>query len=149
MEHDGILGVRQPLIDLEPLSEPPAQEQQQQGTLQPPGVQHQAHEHGSLAGSPRRSAGGTGGQWPPGEGAAAVPPAPAPAFDPLGAVPHAVPSGGEQRHQAEQQQGATAGLAGDTEQLISFDGANGSLPAAPAPDVAAAAARSQLEDLLL
>ncbi|KAL4449511.1 hypothetical protein ABPG77_007155 [Micractinium sp. CCAP 211/92] len=148
VEHDGILGVRQPLIDLEPLSEPPAQEQQQ-GTWQPPGVQHQAQEHGSLAGSPRSSAGGTGGQWPPGEGAAAAPPAPAPAFDPLGAVPHAVPSGGEQWHQAEQQQGATAGPAGGAEQLISFDGANGSLPAAPAPDAAAAAARSQLEDLLL
>lgn len=147
VEHDGVLGVRQSLIDLEPLSEscgPEEQQQQQHAALQPPGMRHQAYEPSYLAGGD----GSTVGQTLQ-DGARAAPPAPPAAYDPLGAVLHPLPPEGEQRHEAEQLRSSAVGTGGGGDQLISFDGANGSLLAAPAPADSSAAVRSQLDDLLL
>ncbi|KAL4443884.1 hypothetical protein ABPG75_011621 [Micractinium tetrahymenae] len=150
VEHDGVLGVRQSLIDLEPLSELSALEQQQHTTVQPPSMHHhQASGHSRLAGSAHSSGSSDGDQRLLQEGAVAASPAPPAAFDPLGAVLHPLPPEGEQQHQEEQ----LMGTAGGGDELISFDGANGTpaggLVAAGAPATSPDAARTQLEDLLL
>lgn len=148
-----MLGVRQPLIDLEPLSEPSALEHRQRAGLQPPGAHPQPHERSSLAGSTPDSGDDTGRQWAHLAGGEAAPPPAPPAFDPLGAVAHTSPSEGKQRHEAKQYVVTAARPAGGGTQLISLDGENGSpttgVLGAPVAAASSAAVRTQLEDLLL
>ncbi|PSC67116.1 putative phosphoinositide phosphatase SAC9 isoform X1, partial [Micractinium conductrix] len=117
--HDGVLGVRQSLLDLEPFPDdelPPAERHLH---AQPPLAQ-QEQQHGVDS---------WGGDLEAELAAAAAPPA---AFDPLGAVPHpeaSPPSSQQQEEQQQQHPEQHTALRGD--QLFSLDASGAAQPAAP------------------
>ena len=154
--HDGVLGVRQSLLDLEPL--PPGYVPDDPSTSSSAsggggGGASSSHQRSSSGGAgaaasagllhdssePAAAASHLGGKAsaPPPEELA---PAPPPAFDPLGAVPSPPPSAAGAFEQQQQQQGSAG-------ELIDFgnDGSTTPPPAAPAESTV----RSQLDDLLL
>lgn len=157
VQHDGRLGVRQSLMDLEPLPDGEAYEQQPGGS--PGGGNHQRSSSGGSGslglggGSSSRLAQISGEpstiSQPLDRGALAcssgsgeeqaAEPAPPAHFDPLGAVPHPA-SGGQ-----EQQQGQ-AWAGGD---LLCLGEEDGGAAASKPASSGSAAVRSQLEDLLL
>ncbi|EFN60062.1 hypothetical protein CHLNCDRAFT_133330 [Chlorella variabilis] len=146
VEHDGVLGVRQSLLDLEPLSDLlPEQQQQQQAML--PGGEPAARGSGSSSLVPGGGSGGSGSggePWAPPLTTAGAPSAapPAAAFDPLGAVGQPGAPAQPARQQQQQQM----------DELISLDDDRPATAAAQAPlgsAPASGAVRSQLEDLLL
>ncbi len=162
VQHDGRLGVRQSLMDLEPLPDGELGYEQQLGGS-PCGGSHQRSSSGGSGslggdGSSRlaHSSGEQSGASLPldrsalacssgsGEEQAAEPAAPA-HFDPLGAVPHPESASQEEQPAKEQQQ-QQQGWAGD---LLSLGEHGGGAPGNQAATSSSAAVRSQLEDLLL
>ena len=124
VEHDGVLGVRQSLLDLEPLPDSLLDPQQQQ--------QEQEEEAPSCGGSSGSSGSGYSGGGGGGGGSA-----PTSSFDPLGAVVHpspVAPAAGE----------LISLDAGPGESAPEAAHRSGPAAATPPGDM-----RSQLQDLLL
>lgn len=171
VQHDGRLGVRQSLLDLEPFPDGELAYEQQLGG--PPGGHQRSSSGGSgslggasssrlahSSGEPsaaslpveRSSLACSSGSGEEQAEELAAEPAPPAHFDPLGAVPHPEATGSQEQQQqqqgAEQQQQARQGWAAPDLLSLDDDSGGGAVFEHPAPS-SSAAVRSQLEDLLL
>jgi hypothetical protein len=128
VEHDGVLGVRQSLLDLEPLPDSLLEQQQQQQASPSRGSSSSSSGSGSGSGSGYSAGGGSS--------------APASSFDPLGAMAHPPPAA-----PVAPASGELISLDADPEEAAPAASQQRSGPAAPLPPHGGV--RSQLQDLLL